>query len=482
MIGGGRASQTPQSLTPEQLGNRVPPHSNEAEISVLGAMMLDRTAISRAIEIIEPDCFYRDSHRKIFEAILALFERGTPVDIITLQEELRRRGLLEYVGGTYYLTEINAQTPSAAAIEHHARIVQERYLKRRLIYTAGSIMNSCYDDTTDALEEIDKAESEIFEIAEKRMRKSYQGMKKLARETYEIIATLVDRGVEHGVSGVPTGIVKLDEMLGGFQKSDLIIIAARPSMGKTALAMSIARNAAIEYNAPIAFFSIEMAAVQLVMRLLSAESRINAHFIRTGRLNNDDMRKVVKSIGVLAEAPIYIDDSPSLSMMELRAKCRRLKSEHNISMVFVDYLQLMHAPKAESREREISIISRSLKQLAKELDIPVIALAQLNRTVEQRADKRPMLSDLRESGSIEQDADVVMFVTRPEVYDITTYEDGSPTEGTAELIIAKQRNGPVGSVKTAYVKDYARFENLAFHFDEPPPEQYQRALPDAGAF
>ncbi|MFM8438331.1 MAG: replicative DNA helicase, partial [Candidatus Kapaibacterium sp.] len=249
-------------------------------------------------------------------------------------------------------------------------------------------------------------------------------MNKLARETFNVIAKLVDRGDDNGVSGVPTGFVKLDELLGGFQKSDLIIIAARPSMGKTALALSIARNAAIEYDVPVAFFSIEMASVQLIMRLISAETRINAHNIRTGRISGDQMQKIVGAIGRLEKAKMFIDDSPSLSLMELRAKCRRLKAEHDVRLIFVDYLQLMHAPKAESREREISIISRTLKQIAKELDIPVVALAQLNRTVEARSDKRPMLSDLRESGSIEQDADVVMFVTRPEVYEIMQYDDG----------------------------------------------------------
>ncbi|HYF02175.1 MAG TPA: replicative DNA helicase, partial [Patescibacteria group bacterium] len=260
-----------------------------------------------------------------------------------------------------------------------------------------------------------------------------------------------------------------DDMLGGFQKSDLIIIAARPSMGKTALALSITRNVALEYKIPVAFFSIEMASIQLVIRLLSAESRINAHDIRTGKLSGNSLPQIVQTIGRLAEAPIYIDDSPTLSIMEMRAKCRRLKSEHNIQLVVVDYLQLIHSPKAESREREISMISRSLKQIAKELDIAVIALAQLNRSVESRADKRPMLSDLRESGSIEQDADVVMFVNRPEYYGITTYDDGSPTQGTAELIIGKQRNGPVGDARVAYLKDFARFENLSFQYDEPPP-------------
>ncbi len=462
----------------EIVSSKVPPHSNEAEVNVLGSMMVDRGAIAKAIEILDADCFYSDAHQKIYETIGELFEHGTPVDIITLSQELRRKGLLEYVGGTFYLTEINAQTPTSFAVEHHSRIVQEHYLKRRLIKAAGRIVEDCYDDTTDALEEIDRAEQEIFEIAEKRLRKTYSGMNKLARDTFQVIAKLADRSTDGGISGVATGFVKLDEMLGGFQKSDLIIIAARPSMGKTALALSIARNAAMEYDQPVAFFSIEMAAVQLVMRLLSAETRINAHNIRTGKLSAEQMQKIVSAIGRLERTKMYIDDSPSLSLMELRAKCRRLKAEHGVKLVIVDYLQLMHAPKAESREREISIISRTLKQIAKELDIPVVALAQLNRTVEARSDKRPMLSDLRESGSIEQDADVVMFVTRPEVYEILQYDDGTPTEGTAELIIAKQRNGPTGTVRTAYIKDYARFENLAYaRFDDAEVPSFPKELP-----
>lgn len=458
----------------------IPPHSIEAEVNVLGSMMVDRGAIAKTIEILDFDSFYSEANTTIYAAICALFESGTPVDIITLSQELRRQGQLERIGGTFYLTEINAQTPTSFAVEHHARIVQEHYLKRRLIQAAGNMIESCYDDTTDALEEIDRAEQEIFDIAEKRLRKTYAGMNKLARETFNVIAKLVDRGGDSGVSGVPTGFVKLDELLGGFQKSDLIIIAARPSMGKTALALSIARNAAIEYDVPVAFFSIEMASVQLIMRLISAETRINAHNIRTGRISGDQMQKIVGAIGRLEKAKMFIDDSPSLSLMELRAKCRRLKAEHDVRLIFVDYLQLMHAPKAESREREISIISRTLKQIAKELDIPVVALAQLNRTVEARSDKRPMLSDLRESGSIEQDADVVMFVTRPEVYEIMQYDDGTPTEGTAELIIAKQRNGPIDTVRTAYIKDYARFENLAYaRFDDGSGGGYPQLPADA---
>ncbi len=464
----------------ETAGAKVPPHSLEAEMSVLGAMMLDKSAISKAIEILEAEAFYRDAHTRIYQTMLALFERGVAVDIISLAEELRRRGLLEIVGGTYYLTEINAQTPTASNIEHHSRIVQERYLKRCLIQVAGQVLHDCYDETSDALEEIDKAETRIFDIAEKRLRRGFIGMNKLAHDTFAMITAMLDGHQQEGITGIASGFARLDDMLGGFQRSDLIIVAARPSMGKTALALSIARNMAIEYHQPVAIFSIEMAATQLMLRLLSAEAKINAHAIRTNRLDHDSMLKLVDALGRLSDAPIFIDDSPSLTIMEIRAKTRRLKAEQNIQAVIVDYLQLIHAPRAESREREISIISRSLKQIAKELDIPVIALAQLNRSVESRTDKTPMLSDLRESGSIEQDADVVMFVNRREQYGIQTYDDGTTTAGTGELIIGKQRNGPTGSVKLAYLKDYARFENLSYQFEEPPP--YFDKLPDASVF
>jgi replicative DNA helicase len=462
-------AQRQRSATSESplLSGKTPPHSTEAEVALLGSMFLDRSAIARTIEILDPSAFYHDQHRKIYEAILSLFERGVPVDTVTVADELRRRGHLEYVGGSAKLVSIATNVVSSAAAEHHARIVLERSLKRQLLQTAARIVEQSLEDSSDALELIDRAESEIFALAEKRLGKSYSSINRLARATFEMISRLQERGLEHGISGVPTGFVKLDELLGGLQRSDLIIIAARPSMGKTALALSMARNIAVEFKLPVGFFSIEMSGIQIVMRLLSAEAKVNAHSIRTGRLSHDEMNKIVKTIGRIADAPIFIDDSPSLTLMELRAKARRLKAEHDVQAIFVDYLQLVHAPKAESREREISIISRTLKQIAKELDLPVVALAQLNRSVESRADKRPMLSDLRESGSIEQDADVVMFVTRPEVYEIATYDDGSPTEGTAELIIAKQRNGPIGTVRTAYLKDFARFENLALSFDEP---------------
>lgn len=405
----------------------------------------------------------------MFEVMLWMSERNITIDIVSLGEELRRRNLLESIGGSFYLAQINQGTPTAANIDNYARIVQEHALKRQLIEASSNILARCYDGSTDALDEIDKAESEIFRIAEQRLRKSYVGMGKLAKDTFATIASMVN-GDNTDSLGISTGFMKLDDMLGGLRKSDLVIIAARPSMGKTALALSIARNIALDSNVPLAFFSIEMAAEQLSMRLLSAEARINAHQLMTGKISHNDLPALSTKMGKLAKAPIFIDDSASLSVMELRAKCRRLKAEQNIGLVMVDYLQLMNSPvaKGDSREREISNISRSLKQIAKELNIPVVALSQLNRGVEARADKRPMLSDLRESGSIEQDADVVMFVHRPEHYEILQYDDGSATAGTAELIIGKQRNGPIGSVRVAYLKEYARFENLAFGTDSAP--------------
>lgn len=463
------------------IGDKVPPHSGEAEAAVLGAIMLDRNAMSKSTEVLEAESFYKEAHRKIFEVMLSMSERNVTIDLVSLGEELRRRGMLEAIGGTFALLQINAGTPTAANVDNYIRIVQEHALKRQLIEAASDVLARAYDSTTDALEEIDKAESEIFRIAEKRLRKSYIGMNKLAKDTFATIAAMVN-GDASDLLGVPTGYTKLDEMLGGLHRSDFVIIAARPSMGKTALALSITRNVAMESNIPVAFFSVEMAKEQLTMRLLSAEARIGSHKLLTGKIHADDLPRLATQMDKLSKAPIFIDDSPSLSVMELRAKCRRLKAEQNIGLVMIDYLQLMHAAinKGDNREREISIISRSLKQIAKELNIPVIALAQLNRGVESRSDKRPMLSDLRESGSLEQDADVVMFVHRPEYYGITTFEeDGAPTEGAAELIIGKQRNGPVGTARVAYVKEYTRFENLAFGMDAPP--DYNTSISDFNA-
>ncbi|MEO5929372.1 MAG: replicative DNA helicase [Candidatus Kapaibacterium sp.] len=466
MLNAGRRNQKIVHL--DHTADRTPPHSKDAEMSVLGAMMLDKEAASKVIQIVPPDAFYYETHRIVYTAMLALTDRNQPIDIITLNDELRRMGKLADVGGSHYLSELNMRTPTAANVEFHARIIFEKALKRRLISAATEIIGNCYSETTDAFEEVDHAEQKMFEIAESRNSRSYHSMKRLAHETIEMLETISSRFSEGGgVIGVPSGLVKLDNLTGGFQRSDLAILAARPSMGKTAMAMSMARNAAIDYKKAVAFFSLEMSATQLVMRLISAEAKVDAHRLRTGDLKNEHWQQIVSTVHRLTEAPLYIDDTPALGIMELRARARLMKREHNIELIVIDYLQLMHAPKAESREREISMISRGLKQLAKELDIPIIALSQLNRSVESRGDKRPMLSDLRESGSIEQDADVVMFVHRPEYYGIMTDEEGMPTEGTAEIIIGKQRNGPTGTAKVAFIKEFARFENLAFQYDTP---------------
>ena len=462
-----------EGVTVEVLGSRVPPHSTDAEMAVLGSMIIDGMAISKVLEFLSIDAFYHEKHRRIFETIISLFQKKIEVDILTLGEELYNRDLLDDIGGSYYLAQISDRTPSASNVEYYARIVQEKYLKRRMIGEAGRIMENCFDDSSDVLDEIDRAEGEIFKIAEKRISISYNYIKKYTDETVEIIEKLLARDHQH-LSGVPSGYLKLDDLLGGFQNSDFIVIAGRPSMGKTALALSIARNIAVDYKMPLAFFSIEMSAVQLVIRLIAAESRLNAFDIRTGKISRSDFnKKIMRALDVIAYSPIIIDSSPRLSVMELRAKCRRLKVENGIRAVFIDYLQLMQSPKAESREREISIISQSLKQIAKELDIPVIAMAQLNRSVESRADKRPLLSDLRESGSIEQDSDVVMFVNRPEYYGIKTYDDKMPTENTAEVIIGKQRNGPIGDLRLTFLKNFARFENMAENYDDMPSSGYE---------
>jgi replicative DNA helicase len=430
--------------------------------------MVDRDAASKAMEILDSECFYHEKHQIIFKAMIEMFNRSISIDLITLNNELSRTGELERIGGMYTLTDLSVRSVTSANVEHHARIVLERYLKRQLIGVAREIISDCYDETTDALDEVDRAEQRIFDVAEKRLKRSYMGMKKLTRDAIDKIFQLA-QGDSDGITGVPTGFNSLDSMLSGLQPSDLIILAARPSMGKTAFALSIAREAA-RRGKSVGIFSLEMSAHQLVLRLISADAEVNLQALRSGRLTQREMNDIVAKIDKLMNAQIYIDDSAALSPVEFRAKCRRMKIEHKIDVVIVDYLQLMHAPKAESREREISTISHTLKQVAKELSIPVVALSQLNRGLEARADKRPMLSDLRESGSIEQDADVVMFVHRPEYYKIEKFEDGTSTENIAEIIVGKQRNGPVGDLRLFYNKDLARFANLTYvhsQFDGP---------------
>lgn len=451
---------------------RVPPQAMDVEASVLGAMLLDKDALAKAFEILDADAFYKPAHGLVFKAMTGLFERSEPVDLITLAEELRRRGDLEKVGGEVALTELTTRVASSANVEFHAHIVLEKSLMRQLIGASSEVINRAYSETEDALGLLDQAEAKIFDISEQRMKKSFVTMGAAVTKTMAILESI--HGSHSGVTGVPAGFNDLDNLTGGFQPSDLIIVAGRPSQGKTALVLSLARNASVLHDVPIAFFSLEMSVQQLVMRLMCAEARVDAHKVRTGRLPEDEWRKLSVSVGRLYKAKIFIDDTPGLGILELRAKARRLKAEHNIGLVVVDYLQLMQGPRsAQSREQEISAISRSLKALAKELNIPVIALSQLNRAVEARTDKRPALADLRESGAIEQDADVVIFVHRPEMYGIEA-DDGESTEGVAEIIIGKQRNGPVDTVKLQFVKQYARFENRLQYPREqflPPPAE-----------
>lgn len=443
--------------------NQSVPASFEAEAAVLGSMLISNKNISRAIELLDSDCFYYMFNKKVYNAILHLYEKNQGVDLLTVSEFLNSTNSSEDEDVSHRLMEISGFVANSANFEDYLRIVLEKFIKRKLIEASEEIIQNSMDDSTDALEEIDKAEAKIFSIAEKRMKKSYFSLRQIAKETYEIIQATRKHDKSHSQS-IFTGYNELDNILGGFHKSDLIIIAARPSMGKTAFAMSIARNMAFLYNQPVAFFSLEMTANQLVVRLISSEAKIDQNKIKKGIISHDEESRIVDAVGTISELPIYIDDSPALTIMEIRAKARRMKVEHNIKAIFIDYLQLINPPKAESREREISMISRALKQMAKELDIPVVALAQLNRDVEKRTDKKPMLSDLRESGSIEQDADVVMFVHRPEHYGILFFdkEKKKSTENRAEIIVGKQRNGPTDTVRLIFIKNFTRFENPAY--------------------
>ncbi|MCB9210389.1 MAG: replicative DNA helicase [Ignavibacteriales bacterium] len=449
----------------QNINNSVkqPPSAVDVERAILGAMILDDKAIPKVIESLQPESFFDKKNQLIFEAIISLFESNEPVDSVSLYEELSKAGKIESAGGPAYISKLAQDVSSAANVEYHSKVVLEKWILRKLISSSMEIATTAYSGNEDVFDLLDSAESKIFEITEAGLKESYKSMDRAVKEAMEHIEAIHSKKLSS--FSVPTGYFALDEMLGGFQKSDLIIVAARPSMGKTAFALSAARNAAVDHKAPIAIFSLEMATVQLVTRLICAEARVNAHSVRTGKFKAEDGPRISRTLGKLSEAPIYIDDSPGQTVLEIRAKARRLKAEKNIGLIIIDYLQLMSSStRMDSREREISTISRSLKSLAKELNVPVIALSQLNRAVETRTDKRPQLSDLRESGSIEQDADVVIFLNRPEYYGITQFADGESTEGIAEIIVGKQRNGPTGDVRLKFIKDFARFENLdMFH-------------------
>lgn len=435
------------------LAERVPPQHIEAEEFVLGAILLDNQALNKVLEVLSPTAWYREAHRKIFQAMIELSETNEAIDQITVCEHLRRRNELEQVGGASYLAQLVAQVPTAANVRHHAKIVQDKALLRNLIVVATDIVASGYQDAEKVDDLIDQAERKIFELAERRMRQSFTPVRQIVKGAFEMIERAFER--KELVTGVPTGFKDLDRMTAGLQPSDLIILAGRPSMGKTALALNIAQHAATQNNETVAIFSLEMSKEQLVIRMLCSEAEIDAHKLRSGFLGRNDWPKLTTAASRLSEAKIFIDDTPGMTVLEMRAKARRLKAEQRLGLIIVDYLQLMRGRgDADNREQEISDISRSLKGLAKELTVPVIALSQLSRAVETRGgDKKPQLSDLRESGAIEQDADVVMFVFREEVYK----PDDESKRGVAEILLRKQRNGPTGEVPLTFIARYTRF-------------------------
>ena len=437
---------------------RVPPHNLEAEESLIGAMMLSRDAITAAVEArVDESDFYKPAHAHIYTAVMALYSQGEPVDPVTIAEELRRADLLEALGGRQKLVSIQANTPASSNAGHYAGIVSELALLRRLITVAGEIAESAYSQPDDVTDTVDRAEARIFEIAEKRVAESMVRVFDSVSETIEQLSNMYE-GPEGAVTGSPTGYTDLDELLLGFQNSTLLIVAARPGMGKTSFALGAAANVAIVTKRPVIFFSMEMGTVELTKRLLASEARVEARKLQTGRLNDADWTRLNTAMSHLGESPLYIDDNPHCTVMEMRAKARRIKARHgDLGLIVVDYLQLMSTPgRPESRQVEVADLSRGLKILARELDCPVVALAQLNRQLEYRQDKRPMLAVLRESGSSEQDADVVMFIYRDESYNTDTDQ-----RGTAEIIVAKHRNGPTGNVRLAFLDHFTKFANMA---------------------
>ncbi len=440
----------------DTLLEKLPPQNLEAEMAVLGCMLLDEDAISVAGESLDRDSFYKVTHRKIFETIIDLYNASKPVDLITLTDELKKKEVLDEVGGQSFLTSLANSVPTAANIGHYVSIVKERCILRNLINSSTKIVSLCYENEGNINELVDQAEKLIFDVSDRRMQGSYMHLKEIIKDSIEKIDRLYQKKMH--VTGVPTGYIDFDIQTAGLQPSDLIIIAGRPSMGKSALALGMAEYAGVTAKIPVAVFSLEMSKEQLVQRMLCSHARVDAHKVRTGYLATSDWPRLTAAAGKLSESPIFIDDTPAISVMELRGKARRLKMHHDIQLIILDYMQLMRgsSQNSESRQQEISEISRSLKALARELSVPIVAISQLSRAVESRTDHRPQLSDLRESGAIEQDADVVVLILREEYYNPTP-----ENQGIAEIIIAKQRNGPVGSTKVAFIKEFTRFENIA---------------------
>lgn len=450
---------------------KIQPQAVDLEEAVLGALMLEKNAITIISNILTPESFYKEAHVIIFNVIRDLFSSAQPIDILTVTSELRKRGQLDIVGGAYYITMLTNRVASAANIEFHSRLIAQKFIQRELIRISSEIQREAFEEGTDAFELLDTAERKLFEVSQGNIKRDYKQVNSIIKEAINEIESLKDK--EGGLTGITSGFTKLDRITSGFQKSDLVIIAARPGMGKTALALSILRNASLlkEEPRPVAIFSLEMSSKQLVTRLISAEAELTGDKLRKGTLAEHEWNQLHTKISRLNDAPIFIDDTPSLSVFELRSKSRRLKEQNKIEMIIIDYLQLMRGDDANNkngnREQEVSYISRSLKALAKELDVPIIALAQLSRASEKRGTASiPMLSDLRESGSIEQDADMVMFIYRPEYYNITEFEDGSSTHGIAELHIAKHRNGALDRMRLRFVHDFTKFKDIS-EFDFP---------------
>ena len=457
---------------------KLPPQAIELEEAVLGAMLIDKKGVDEVIDLLEPEAFYKSSHKNIFESIFRLFQNSQPIDLLTVSADLRKNGKLESIGGDYYLVHLTQKVASSAHIEFHARIILQKYIQRSLIRISNEIIESSYKESIDVFDLLDEAESKLYDVAQGNIKKSSytaQNLVMLAKKKIEEIAN------KDGLSGVASGFEKLDLLTSGWQPSDLIIIAARPGMGKTALTLSMARNMAVTMQTPVAFFSLEMSSVQLITRLISSETGLSSEKLRTGKLADHEWKQLNVKVGDLEKAPLFIDDTPALSIFDLRAKARRLASQHDIKLIIVDYLQLMTAgttSKAGNREQEISTISRNLKSLAKELDIPVIALSQLSRAVETRGGtKRPQLSDLRESGAIEQDADIVSFIYRPEYYGIEEWDDEehSSSIGQAELIIAKHRNGGLDNIRMKFIANLGKFEDLQ---SNDSPYEFQSKMND----
>ncbi len=442
---------------------KLPPQALDLEEAVLGALMLEKDALTAVVDILKPDSFYKEAHKVIYSAILELFGDSQPIDLLTVTNRLRKNGQLEIAGGAFFITELTSKVSSAANIEFHARIITEQAMKREMISIASEVQREAFEDTTDVFELLDKMEQSLFEISEKNIRKNYSDMRSIMKEA--ILELESKKGQKDGLTGVPSGFTALDRVTSGWQKSDLVIIAARPAMGKTAFVLSVLRNAAVDHNRPVAIFSLEMSSVQLVNRLISSEAELDSEKIKKGNLAEHEWQQLVHKTNKLSKAPLFVDDTPALSILELRAKCRRLKAQHDIQLIVIDYLQLMSGDSKSggqggNREQEIASISRALKKIAKELSVPVIALSQLSRAVETRGgDKRPQLSDLRESGAIEQDADMVMFLYRPEYYGITE-DDYGPTTGVGEVIIAKHRNGSLDTVRLRFVGKFTKFMDL----------------------